>query len=774
MDTIQLIIKFRKAVIIACLSAGACFAALIPFSRTDPEIRNYIPPDMPSRIRTDSIEKEFGIQDIVMILFSDSCIVGRAALEQVKSVDRALSRLPGISNRISPFTMRSIKGEDGMMVAGKLIGAIPGTADEEEELRQEVLSSRFVRDMVISSDFTKAAITATVNENVPETRTIAEIDSILGSAVGPATVFRGGLPYIRKYIISDVRKDGILLVPLALAVMLLILRLSLKRWKLVMMPFAVVCLSTAISMGMIPLFGWKLSIITLLVPIILVAVANNYGIYLVARYQALQTEPQPAPAELLKSILGSLSMPVLFSGFTTIAGILGLLTHSVIPARQVGIIAAAGVTIALLMSLTLIPAFITYAAGSENRKDGVSGRKPLSPVVMDRIAAAIVRHPVGILIVSVLFVSVLSAGILFLRTDTNQENYFPRNHPMRQSSELINKNFGGSQTMSLMISGDILDPGMLRGIDSLTAIIACIPGVGSVYSVSQVVREMSKAIFDSEETGYDAIPPSRDGVSQMFELYNMSGSPDDFNQLINSNNRKAHILVRLSDPQNSVIRKVENAAKGLSPMIQGEITTGGYALIMADFAQAIIRGQVSSLVFALLTVFLLLAVIFRSVKGGLIGTIPLAASLLVLFGFMGFAAIPLDAATALLSSLMIGVGVDFTIQYIWCFNSFLRTGETYEKATGLALNRIGSSIVINAASVMAGFSVLVLSGFASIRFFGYLVMISIGSCLAGALFIIPAFMLVFRPDFASKQLIKTQNKSNEDPRSNIDTHALAC
>ena len=117
---------------------------------------------------------------------------------------------------------------------------------------------------------------------------------------------------------------------------------------------------------------------------------------------------------------------------------------------------------------------------------------------------------------------------------------------------------------------------------------------------------------------------------------------------------------------------------------------------------------------------------------------------------MGLSGIALDAATALLSSIMIGVGVDFTIQYIWCYNSHLRTGLSAPDAARSATGTIGRSIIINAVSVMAGFSVLILSGFMSIRFFGYLVLISIGSCLLGAILIIPAFLLQFRPKFVEK------------------------
>ena len=760
----QLIIRYRWPIIVISVLLGIIFVIMIPFAETDPEIRNYVPAEMDSRVETDKIESEFGVQDMVVIIFSDSSVITEENLKQIKAIDRDISRLKGISDHLSPFTITGIKGKDGMMVAEKLIDRIPTDSTETRLLKERILNNRFARDIVISSDMTTASITATIDNNVPENETMERIDSVLVEHPGTTEIARGGLPFIRRHIMKDVRKDGLLLIPAAILIMLLILKLTLGDWKSVMMPFSVVLISTFISMGMIPLLGWKFSIMTLLVPVILVAVANNYGIYLVARFQEIRNHRGDISRySLISELLRSLNMPILFSGLTTIAGILGLLTHSVITARQVGVLAATGVTIALVMSLVLIPGLIYLRLSTDKviiKKTKVEGT--LFNSFLSRLSGLILNHPRKILITSALVTLILSAGIVLLETDTNTENYFPRKHPVRLASDLINSKFGGSQTISVMITGDIKSPEVLKGIDNITVSMENQNGIGNVFSISQVVREMSKAIYDKEEPGYDVIPDSREAIAQMFELYNMSGDPADFKQIMNTDNTKAHILLRLSEPDNNIIKAVQSKLALLTTDFPAEVTIGGYAIIMADFAASIIDGQVKSLLFALLTVFVLLAIIFKSLKGGLIGSIPLAASILILFGFMGVTGIALDGATALLSSIMIGVGVDFTIQYVWCFNSYFRKGLSHPDATIAAINTIGRSIIINALSVMAGFSVLMLSGFTSIRFFGYLVLISIGACLIGAILIIPAFIVVFKPKFAGKEFLKLNNEKDEN------------
>ncbi|HCU21199.1 MAG TPA: hypothetical protein DF818_18355 [Bacteroidales bacterium] len=706
---------------------------------------------MQSRIETDKIESEFGVQDMIIILFTDSCILVKENLEQIRNIDRALSRMSGISNRTSPFTVRSIKSDEGMMAAERLIGKIPADSLGMRKLRESISGNRFAEDIVISFDMTSASITAFIDNSIPETETLARIDSVLMSCQSTMGIRTGGLPYIRKYIMEDVRKDAFLLVPLALIIMLTLLKLTLGRWRSVIMPFSVVVISVLISMGMMPLLGWKMSIMTLLVPVILIAVANNYGIYLTARHQEImKAEPDLTKREILVRLFRSLNKPILFSGLTTIAGILGLLTHSIVPAKYVGILAATGVAIALAMSLLLIPALICqFGTGAGNSvSSGV--KNAFMDGILKRLSHLIVNYPGRILVISAIATILISSGIFILRIDTNQENYFPAKHPVKLASDLINKKFGGSQTISVMISGDILDPHVMNGIDRLTNNIENKEGVGRVFSISVAVREMSKAIYTEEEDGYNSIPESREAIAQMFELYNMSGEPDDFKQLINPENTKAHILIKLSDASNKTIREVKEEISKVSESVPASIITGGYAIIMDDFAGSIMRGQASSLILALVTVFILLSIIFRSFKGGLTGSIPLAVSIVIAFGFMGITGIALDAATALLSSIMIGVGVDFTIQYIWCYKIFRKKSLGCAEATTKAIKTIGRSIIINAISVMAGFSALMFSAFTSIRFFGYLVFISIGACLIGAILIIPAIIMRFKPSFIEK------------------------
>ena len=743
----KLLIRYRYLVIVVSVTIGLGGLAMLPQMKTDPDIRNYIPSDMESRINTDNIEQEFGLQDMIMILYKDSCILTPSNLKRIRETDRQLEDLKSIDNTISLFNTRRIYGEQGMMIVDPAVKRFPENDEEIEILKEQLKNNPLAMGTVVSEDFKMSAIAATISQETDENIILSEIDSVINANPGSAEVYFGGLPYIRQAIMKDVRRDGFILVPLALFIMLGFLWLAFREWRGMVLPFTIVVLSIVFAMGLAPLLGWKLSILSLIVPIMLIAVANDYGIHMIAKYQELVSHNHDDSNEsIVSAMVRKLRLPVIFTGLTTIAGILGLLAHSIIPARHVGVLASAGIALAVLLTLFFLPAWLSLLPKSKPLVGGDKVSGSLLDRSLARLSRLVTSRPRRVLMVSAILTLIFAIGISFIRVDGNQENFFPSKHPVKQASILINKNFGGSQSISVMMEGDIKDPTLLKTMDNWTGEIKTMEGVGDSYSIATVLKEMTKALYDKNERGYDRIPDTRQAVAQILEIYNMSGDPEDFDRLVDFDYTKAHLMVRFENPATEVVRNAVNKIYSLADRDNIDVTIGGYAYIMLQFSEKILTGQINSLIFAILIVLVLLTIIFRSFKGGLISTIPILASVIFLLGFMGITGITLNPATALLSSIMIGVGVDYTIHFLWRYKSELVFSD-HRKAIIKTLTTTGRGIVYNALSVIVGFSVLVFSGFTSIRFFGYLVLISIGVCLISALFVIPSILLVFKPSF---------------------------
>ncbi len=760
----KLTIRLRYLVIIISVAIGLGGLAMLPQMRTDPDIRNYIPSDMKSSINTDRIEEEFGLQDMIMIVYRDSCILTPDNLRRIRKTGRQLEDLKSVDNTISLFNTRRIYGEQGMMIVDPAISRFPENNEDIEILKEQLEENPLAMGTVVSTDFKMSAIAATISKEIDENIILAEIDSVIKDNPGSAEVYFGGLPYIRKAIMKDVRRDGLTLVPIALIIMLGFLWLAFREWKGMVLPFTIVILSIAFAMGLTPLLGWKLSILSLIVPILLIAVANDYGIHMIAKYQELISENNIDSNDMIvRKMVRKLRLPVIFTGLTTIAGVLGLLAHVIIPARHVGILSSAGIAFAVLLTIFFLPAWLSLLPKS---KPLVGGEK-ISDSLLDRSLAKLSRivtaRPKRVIFISALLTIVFAVGITFIKVDGNQENFFPAKHPVKQASIIINKNFGGAQSISVMIEGDIKEPALLNTMDRWTGEIKRMEGVGDSYSIATVLKEMTKALYNEDETGYNSIPESRQAVAQILEIYNMSSDPEDFDRLVDFNYSRAHLMVRFDNPATDLVRNTVDKINALAENDNIDVTIGGYAYIMLQFSEKILTGQVNSLIFAIAVVLILLTLILRSFKGGLISTIPILASVIFLLGFMGITGITLNPATALLSSIMIGVGVDYTIHFLWRYKSeliFLNHRDAIIKT----VTTTGRGIVYNALSVMVGFSVLVFSGFTSIRFFGYLVLISIGVCLISALFVIPSILLVFKPSFVE---YKPNNKKHTMRKKNF-------
>jgi uncharacterized protein len=143
--------------------------------------------------------------------------------------------------------------------------------------------------------------------------------------------------------------------------MLAVLMISFRQFRGVILPFLVVIMSIIVSMGLVPLMGWKMTTVTIILPVILIAIANGYGIHIISRYQLdnMVAEGKISSKELSKGVFRELAIPVLLTGVTTIAGMLCLMTHTVVPAAQLGILSSAGIFFALMASIFFIPSVLS-------------------------------------------------------------------------------------------------------------------------------------------------------------------------------------------------------------------------------------------------------------------------------------------------------------------------------------------------------------------------------------------------------------------------------
>lgn len=715
--------------------------------KVNPDIEKYLPKDTPALVAKSKIDSLFGNSDPIILIFETRDVLNTKTLKRIRKLSRSFNRDKEFDQVISLFDTKNITGENGSMIVDPVIKRIPVTEEARETLRESIRNNELAYKLVVSADFTKTLIILKVHQGITDDEAIDKINKTLAEFSGDEMIYKGGTPYLRKQLNDDATRDMLTLMPIGMLIMTLFLIVSFREWKGVFLPFLVVTMAIAISLGFFPLMGWEVSIITILAPIMMIAIANNYGVHFIARYQELNaSQPGWNMGRITREILNKLRSPVIITGLTTIAGVLGLAINILLPAKQLGVAAALGIAFALLFSITFLPALMMVMKKGKPLRS-LSRETGFIHKSLTFFAKASINKPLIVYFLFGSFLLLSAGGIYYLRVNSNSENFLPPKHPFRQATNIINNDFGGTKYLTVLFEGDIKNPELLKRMDHYKTELEKDPRIGNVTSIASIIRIMSRSLNDKGDEFYDKIPETREGVAQYLELYSMSGDPEDFEDLVNFNYTKALMTIQFRADSKNVTDEVITKIDKMMANDPNKTLVGGYCLVDKELSNAIIKGQINSLIFAIVIIALLLIIIFRSLKAGLLGSLPLVFTVISLFGTMGWLGISLDMATAMLSSIAIGIGVDYTIHFFWRMKQEIALGKNYGDAIYTTLTTTGRGITINALTVIVGFSILFISSFLTIKYFAFLIIFSVFICLLSALILMPSISILMKPKF---------------------------
>ncbi|MBU1240187.1 MMPL family transporter [Myxococcota bacterium] len=724
------LIRHRKAIIIVFGVTSLIFGLLIPFAKMEPDIQSMIPADSAVLKSMLQIERRFGSTKTAMVIFTEEEIGPQILAELKKSAD-PLGQIKGVDSVQSLDSYRALLG-----------------SSSPEEFRRKIRENPLIYQRLAGKNLKSAAIVIRINPRAVESDVVRAIIKSVHRTRGKRPVVFGGMPFVHLQIEKDVPRDMATFLPVGLLLMTAFLFFSFRELRGVVLPFLVVIMSICVSMGTLVLLGWKIQMITILLPVVLLAVANDYGIHIIANYQeevkALHAQDKPVDmATLAVSGFRRLLWPIVATGVTTMAGLLCLTTHIIKPASQLGILGALGIGYALIVSLFFLPAVLSLLSPPKKRvhkEANTPGGRAL------RLLGELVSgYPRTLVAASVVLVVIMALGIGRIHVDSDPVSFYGSKSAVVKSTALVNAQYGGIQLISLMATGDMKDPKNLRKIRLMQQKIATIPGASRSLSIADVFAMVGKTT-GLGSSAHEYLPVDRKETLKWLSLLKGFTREKALDYLVSPGWDRAHLMVQLDQGSNRGITRIAQKIDSLrDPSLF--IHMSGPAILFSDLMERVVRGQLVSLAVSLLVISLLVMVFFRSVMAGIFAAIPLGISLVVLFGTMGYFRITLDISTALLTSVMIGVGVDYTIHFLWRYKEERARGLAPGEGVEQTLRTSGRGIIFNALSVILGFSVLILSSFEPIKFFGLLIFLSITVCLAGAMILLPAMVLLLRPRF---------------------------
>lgn len=722
--------------------------SLLPRITFEASIDAMIPDDDPVLRELAQVVEDFGTQDLFFIAVQAEDVFAPEVLGKIDALAQELESLVGVAGVQTPLNAQKVESSFFGLEIGPMTQDVPHSAAEIEQFKTDILSSPYAGRLITADGRGAALLLELENGTLDRNTLMGQIEELVERYRDPETIHVVGDAYILYFTEQAMKSDLVKLVPFVVVIIGLVLYLTLRSLLGIIIPLITVGASVIWTVGIMIWQGIPVSIISMAMPVILVTIGIASSIHILTKYQEALAEGLPK-REALEETFRTITSPVLMAALTTAAGFASLITAFVQPIREFGVLTAIGVLLAMALSLGLVPALLILVQepkvklADSTRKDGPLTRilKALTGWAVDypkRLAAV-----VGVILV------VFALGATRITLESNIVNYFGSSSPVKQATMVIEEVFGGSMQISVVVDtgqeDGVKDPAVLQELVAISSYLNSWETINHATSIADVIRELNQALWDGDPEAY-VIPETREAVAQQLLLFSMQGG-SGLDSLVTYDYSRALVTAQMKTlDAEEMARTMAEVESYLAERYRGSGLTvhlTGTPKVMMRLMNRYVQTQISSLVSSSLMVGLIVALLMKSVVLGLFSLIPLIFTVLINFGIMGFTGLPLDAVTSIISSVAIGIGVDYAIHYISRYRLEAAAGHD----TVTALRRTGTSagraIVFNALALIIGFLVLAFSQFRAIAVFGYLVSATMIVSSLAALLVIPLLLKLY-------------------------------
>jgi predicted RND superfamily exporter protein len=330
-------------------------------------------------------------------------------------------------------------------------------------------------------------------------------------------------------------------------------------------------------------------------------------------------------------------------------------------------------------------------------------------------------------------------GIFLIKRNVDVRNYFKKENPARIAEDIMTDKFGGSKPVFVLFKGDIQSPEVLNKILQTEEYMKRSQGVVTTQSIAGLIADISEALGEGKK-----IPEERDQVEQIWFL--LDGN-ENLKKFVSDDLDEAIIISKFLSPENKEKKEFkEYMEKFISERSDSDCTISvtGMPFIESTMDRSLVNSQIGSLIIAVFFVIIVVSIILRSFMAGIFAAIPVITTIIILFGFMGYANISLNIATVLVASIAMGIGIDYSIHVISHFNSYINEGASVSEALDQTIAVSGKAIIINVISVSAGFLVLLFSEMVPLEYFGLLISLSMAGSGLSSLTLLPVILILAR------------------------------
>ncbi len=728
----------------------------VQFLIMDDDMMKMLPKELDSKIAWDAVQNEFGSTEIIFIAFGrkGEGIYHSHSLSTLWELTQGLSNLSSVDEVANISTATRIEQIDGFMEVDALQPFRDLSKNQINDIKIYLNNNPNQQKQYISTEeeylLTIIQPVEEIGLDVFRNQVVAISDSILFEY----NIHYGGTAYVTGSVPQLIREDVKALIQTGLLIMFVILLINLRSIKAVLMVLVVIIFSLIAMMGFM---GWAyritgsdrflFALLNTSMPIILLTIANSDGVHVITKFfRELRVIGNRRRA--IKSMMDTLLIPIFLTSITTITAFLTMVSSPLEPLIGYGISISIGIAWAWLLSSFMLPAIINIL--NWNPKSKYITEHSLFETVVNKVGQTVIQNPKLIFLSGLAIVIVGAVGLQKIIVDVNVSSFFKPGTEIRDSMDFMDNQMNGTMDLRVRIEGDIKEPDILKKMDSLQLFIEKHDSTKLTYSITNIVKQMHRIVMD-DDMEFETIPKKREKINNLFTIYEMSGNSNDFRSMVDHDYKSALITAISSEMSTDevflFVGSIMDYIKEKFPKtIKVDVT--GMIVVIKDMVDLVIRSSLFSILSSILIVGLITSFFFNRLIWGLLALIPLTSAVMLNFGLMGYFNITLNHITAILSSIIIGVGVDFSIHYISQFRRLSKKIRK-EELSNKVVSDVGYPIILDAGSNM-GFGALLFSAFIPVQYIGGLMVFAMLSTSFGTLLLLSSTIELIKKHLIEK------------------------
>jgi len=780
----HLVYRWRWVVLLIMLSVAASLASQMPNLTTATSNESFLHSDDPILLAYNDFRDQFGRDELIIIAIQPPDVFDLKFLKKLKALHEDIEeKVPHVNEITSLVNARNTRGDGDQLIVEDLLEKWPRSKDELIALKKRVMSNSLYINRLISEDggFTTIIIQTNSFSGEDNDRDFmtgfddAEKSSRDSQKDGPVfltekenaavvmsvskivnryqaddfRLYLAGSPVVTTLTRISMKKDMMLFIILAVLTIGLCLFLMFRRFTGVALPLLIVMLTLISTMGLMALTGVPVTTVTMVLPSFILAVGVGDSVHVLAVFYRYLGKTGKKKDSIIHA-MGHSGLAIAMTSLTTAAGLASFSTAEIASVANLGIFAGAGVMLALIYTIILIPALLAIIP--IKAKSRPKDHRSLLDRLLDRVTDFSTGHPRAIATVSA--VLILFSLVVATRLNFSHDvlKWQPEKSSVRIATQKINDELKGSVTLEVILDtgreNGLYDPVILKKLDRLAREIEGIQQgnlfVGMASSVADILKEIHQALNENRPEFY-SIPDNPKLIPQEFLLFENSGS-DDLEDVIDSRFQIARFTIKVPwldalkyAPFLKDIEARFRAAFGQD----SDITITGLMTLFGRALTAAIHSMGKSYLIAAGVITIMMILLIGSLRIGLISMLPNLGPIIVIMGVMGLFGLPLDMFTMLIGSIAIGMVVDDTVHFMHNFRRYYNETGDVTEAVRQTLHTAGRAMLVTTVVLSIGFFVLMFASMNNVFYFGMLTGITILLALLADFLLAPALMAIF-------------------------------